>query len=71
MLYNCDGYDIPLWFLDNEHLTDELTLPPMSEEIFYMEDDVICTYFESASLKYYYGFLTGGTHIYTYHLDNK
>ena len=71
MLYNYDGYDIPLWFLDNEHLIDELTLPPMSEEIFYMEDDVICTYFESASLKYYYGFLTGGTHIYTYHLDNK
>ena len=53
------------------HLINELTLPPMSEEIFFMEDDVICTYFESASLKYYYGFLTGGTHIYTYHLDNK
>lgn len=65
MLYQYEGNTIPLWFIDDKYLTNEIILPPMSEELFF-KDDSINLYFESASLKYYYGFLTRGNYIYTY-----
>lgn len=62
-----NGYAVPVYFLDNDSLTDKITMPPMSEEIF-VKDGRLYILFESACQKYIFGNLTRGIHIYSYDL---
>ena len=60
-----NGYAVPVYFLDNDCLTDKVTAPPMSEEIVYLDGNLYVM-FESACHKYIFGNLTRGRHIYSY-----
>ena len=61
-----NGKDIPVYFLDE--LTNDVKMPPMSEEIF-VKGDRIYILFESACLKYVFGNFTHGIHIYSYGIN--
>ena len=62
-----NGADVPVYFLDNESLTDDVVMPPMSEEIF-VKDGRLYVLFESACQKYIFGNLIRGRHTYSYEL---
>lgn len=66
-ILDVNGYAVPVYFLDSENLTDKITMPPMSEEIF-VKDGRLYVLFESACQKYIFGNLTRGIHIYSYDL---
>ena len=63
-----NGADVPVYFLDSESLTDDLSLPPMSEEIF-VKDGRLYVLLESACKKYIFGNLIRGRHVYSYELE--
>ena len=63
-----NGTDVPVYFLDSESLTDDLSLPPMSEEIF-IKDGRLYVLLESACKKYIFGNLIRGRHVYSYELE--
>ena len=63
-----NGTDVPVYFLDSESLTDDLSLPPMSEEIF-VKDGRLYVLLESACKKYIFGNLIRGRHVYSYELE--
>ena len=59
--------DVPVYFLDSESLTDDVSMPPMSEEIF-IKDGRLYVLLESACKKYIFGNLIRGRHVYSYEL---
>lgn len=63
-----NGASVPVYFLDSESLTDDITLPPMSEEIF-VKDGRLYVLLESACKKYIFGNLIRGRHVYSYELE--
>lgn len=63
-----NGIDVPVYFLDEDALTDDVSMPPMSEEIF-VKDGRLYVLFESACQKYIFGNLIRGRHIYSYELE--
>lgn len=63
-----NGIDVPVYYLDADSLTDDLSLPPMSEEIF-VKDGKLYVLLESACKKYIFGNLIRGRHIYSYGLN--
>ena len=63
-----NGTDVPVYFLDSESLTDDITLTPMSEEIF-VKDGRLYVLLESACKKYIFGNLIRGRHVYSYELE--
>ncbi len=56
---------VPVYFLDSEALTEDITMPPMSEELVY-KDGKVYVLFESACKKYIFGNFTRGRHIYSF-----
>lgn len=63
-----NGKNIPVYFLDADSKTDDVEMPPMSEEIF-VKDGRLYVLFESACQKYLFGNFTRGVHIYSYELE--
>ena len=63
------GTDVPVYFLDDESLTKDVSMPPMSEEIF-VKDGRLYVLLESACKKYIFGNLIRGRHIYSYQLGS-
>jgi hypothetical protein len=63
-----NGATVPMYFLDSESLTDDIPLPPMSEEIF-IKDGRLYVLLESACKKYIFGNLIRGRHVYSYGLE--
>lgn len=63
-----NGIDVPVYFLDADALKDTVTTPPMSEEIF-IKDGRLFVLYESASMKYIFGNLIRGIHVYSYGLE--
>lgn len=59
------GTNVPVWFLDNDNLKNDIKLQPMAEGIVAFDDKVYVS-FESASLKYLFGNFTRGRDIYSY-----
>ena len=59
------GVEVPLYYLDSATLTDTVTLPPMSEELVYMDGrvQVMC---ESACNKYIFGKFIRGYQVFSY-----
>lgn len=60
-----DGREIPLWYLDSNDLTKDVKLPPMSEEIVFV-DGRIYVMNESACNKYLFGKLLRAKYIWSY-----
>ncbi|MBQ7339596.1 MAG: hypothetical protein IJW43_01940 [Clostridia bacterium] len=60
---NILGKTLPLYSMDSSSLVKEYKLPPMSEEIVFINDKLYVSC-ESASSKYLFGRLTGGKWIY-------
>ncbi len=58
-------YEIPVYCLDTYKLHTTWTMPPMAEEPVY-KDGKIYVMYESASNKYLFGKLSGGTHVYSF-----
>ena len=56
---NTDNGEIPVYTLDKSTLVNTYDFPPMAEEIIFV-DGKILTMCESASMKYFFGNLTGG-----------
>ena len=67
--FTLDGSNqpVPLFHLDSSCLAKDITAPPMSEEIVYL-DGKIYIMTESASNKYIFGKFTGATHLYAYNV---
>lgn len=65
---NINGKDVPVYFLDADNLEKDVSMPPMSEEIF-VRGNRIYVLFESACQKYIFGNLIRGRHTYSYGLD--
>ena len=63
-----NGTDVPVYYLDVDSLTDDVSMPPMSEEIF-VKDGRLYVLLESACKKYIFGNLIRGRHIYSYELN--
>lgn len=63
-----NGTKVPVYFLDADSKTDDVEMPPMSEEIFFKNDRVYVL-FESACMKYIFGNFTRGIHVYSYKYD--
>jgi hypothetical protein len=59
--------DVPVYFLDDDSLTRDLSAPPMTEEIF-VKDGRLYVLPESACNKYIFGNLIHGRHVYSYEL---
>ena len=57
--------EIPLLYLDSTSLTEQVTLPPMSEEILY-QDGKVLVMCESASNKYIFGKFIRGYQVFAY-----
>ena len=68
MLGDFDGTKVPLIYLDSATLIDDVRMPPMAEEIVYMDGDVYVMN-ESACTKYKFGNLTSGRRVWAYELD--
>ncbi|MBO5203968.1 MAG: hypothetical protein J6B72_05095 [Clostridia bacterium] len=66
--FDINGVKIPLIYLDSDCLTHDIVAPPMAEEIIY-DSGIVYIMNESASMKYLFGKLTSGTHVYGYKLD--
>ena len=62
---NVNNETAPLYYLDSDCLSRDVTAPSMSEEIVYL-DGKIYIMTESASNKYIFGKFTGATHLYAY-----
>ena len=60
--------DVPVYFLDDDSLTRDLSAPPMTEEIF-VKDGRLYVLLESACNKYIFGNLIHGRHVYSYELE--
>ena len=65
---NINGTDVPVYFLDDDSLTEDVAMPPMSEEIF-VKDGRLYVLLESACKKYIFGNLIRGRHVYSYRLE--
>ena len=63
-----DGNEISLYHLDSKCLKNTLELPPMAEEIIYL-DNKIYVLNESASKKYKFGKLLRGKYMYSYNYE--
>ncbi len=63
-----NGTDVPVYFLDEDSLTHDLSAPPMTEEIF-VKDGRLYVLLESACNKYIFGNLIRGRHVYSYDLE--
>ena len=63
-----EGVEMPLYYLDSACLIEDVKVPFMSEELVWLEDRVYILS-ESASMKYLYGKLMSGNHIYSYPLS--
>ena len=63
--FTFNGTDVPLAYLDSDCLVQSLKCPPMSEGLEYKDGKVIL-FFESASMKYLFGKVTGAYFIYGY-----
>ena len=63
--FSLDGREIPLWYLDSNDLTKDVKLPPMSEEIVFV-DGRIYVMNESACNKYLFGKLLRAKYIWSY-----
>lgn len=63
-----NGAAVPVYFLDADSLTDDVSMPPMSEEIF-VKDGRLYVLLESACKKYIFGNLIRGRHVYSYGLN--
>jgi hypothetical protein len=59
-----NGTSVDLYFLDSTSLVEEISAPPMSEEIYY-RDGKILIMTEAASNKYIFGKLTGAWKLYS------
>ena len=62
------GCEVPVYFLDSNNLSKDVTMPPMSEEICNKDGKIYVT-FESASQKYIFGNFTRGRHVYSYCIE--
>ena len=62
-----NGKDVPVYFLDEEVMKNDVWLPPMSEEIF-VKDGRVYVLFESACQKYVFGHFTHGIYTFSYKL---
>ena len=58
-------YDIPVYCLDSYKLHTTWTMPPMAEEPVY-KDGKIYVMYESASMKYLFGKISGGNNVYVF-----
>ena len=67
--FNYKGTEVPLIYLDSKCLVDDVRMPPMAEEIIYLDGEVYVMN-ESACKKYLFGNLTSGRYIYAYDLDD-
>ncbi len=63
-----NGQKVPLYYLDVNHLQDDIKFAPMSEELVYV-DGRVYTLNESASAKYIFGKLCGGEKIYSIEIE--
>ena len=63
-----EGVEMPLYYLDSACLIEDVKVPFMSEELVWSEDRVYILS-ESASMKYLYGKLMSGNHVYSYPLS--
>lgn len=63
-----DGADVPVYYLDSACLVEDVKAPPMAEELVWLDGRVYILS-ESASMKYLFGKLMSGNHIYSYPLD--
>ena len=59
---------VPLVYLDKSNLIDDIIAPPMAEEIIYDNGNIYIMN-ESACMKYLFGKLTSGSHVYSYKYD--
>jgi hypothetical protein len=66
--FTVNGTKVDLYYLDSASLVNDVSAPPMSEEIVY-KDGRIYIMTESASNKYIFGKLTGGYPLYSYKVD--
>lgn len=64
-----NGTSVPVWFLDEDVLHDDLVCPPMSEEIV-IHDGRLFYLTESASKKYIFGNLIRGRHVYSLPIEH-
>ena len=62
-----NGHDVPVYILDGEAMTKDVSMPPMSEEIF-VKDGRVFVLFESACQKYIFGNFTHGIYTFSYKL---
>ena len=62
--YEIDGVPVSVWCLDSENLIEDITLPPMSEELAVKNNKVYILY-ESASQKYVFGNFLRGPFVYS------
>jgi hypothetical protein len=66
--FTVNGTEVPLYYLDSASLVSTVSAPPMSEEIVY-KDGRIYIMTESASNKYIFGKITGGSPLYSYNIS--
>ena len=59
-----NGAKVPLYYIDSNHLKEDIKFAPMSEELVYV-DGRVYTISESASCKYLFGKFCGGDKIYS------
>lgn len=64
-VFSVNDTQVPVWYLDSEALTKTVTLPPMSEDLQYVDGRIAIMY-ESASAKYIFGRLMRGSYVYSY-----
>lgn len=62
------GKEVPLYILDSSNMSKNYKIPPMAEEIEYVDGKIYITN-ESASMKYIFGKLTSGKWCYAAKLD--
>lgn len=67
-VFSVNDTEVPVWYLDTSVLTETVTLPPMSEDLQYVDGRVAIMY-ESASAKYIFGRLMRGSYVYGYSID--
>ena len=60
-----DGVSVPVYYLDSACLVKDVKVPPMAEEMVWLDGRVYILS-ESASMKYLFGKLMSGNHIYSY-----
>ncbi len=63
--FDIDGESVPLYYLDSASLAEDISAPPMAEQIVY-DNGRIYIMHESASMKYIFGKFTCGPYVYGY-----